>query len=133
MKTYGTILKIASAILLCGSLGSAHEGHDEAPGVVKANHGGVVQSGRDINLEFVVQGNEISIYPVSHEGADRISDVKLSATSKIPKGKAEVLKIENKAGVFKAKIDFKGAYRSEIVVSADVLGKKDTFKFQVEK
>lgn len=112
----------------------AHEGHDEAPGSIKANHGGTVKSGKDINLEYVVSGTTVKLYPVTHEGKDLIaSDVKLTATAKVPKGKAEPVKIEFKDGVFETTVDFKSAYRTEIIVTADNKGKISTFKFQVEK
>lgn len=112
----------------------AHEGHDNTPGSLKANHGGTVKAGKEINLEFVVSGNELKLYPASHEGTDLApADVKLTATSKLPKGKVENLKVEIKNGAFVATIDFKNAYRVEVVATTDHKGKKDTFKFQVEK
>lgn len=127
--------KIILASLLLGSISLfAHEGHDETPGAIKANHGGVVKKGKDINLEYVVAGEEIKLYPVSHDGKDfAASEVKLTATAKLPKEKAEALKLETKDGVYVAKVDFKGAYRIEIVVNADNKGNQSTFKFQVEK
>lgn len=127
--------KIVFTAALISSLSLfAHEGHDQTPGSLKANHGGTVKGGKEINLEFVVSGNELKLYPASHEGADlATADVKLSGTSKLPKGKAEALKIENKNGALVATIDFKTAYRIEVVATAEYKGKKDTFKFQVEK
>lgn len=112
----------------------AHEGHNNTPGSLKANHGGTVKAGKEINLEFVAINNELKLYPASHEGTDLApTDVKISATSKLPKGKPENLKTEAKNGAFIAAIDFKTAYRLEVVVTTDYKGKKDTFKFQVEK
>lgn len=112
----------------------AHDGHNQTPGSLKANHGGTVKAGKQINLEFVVSGNEIKLYPASHEGEDFTpAEVKLTATGKLPKGKPENLKIEFKNGAFTAPIDFKTAYRVEVVASTEYKGKKDTFKFQVEK
>lgn len=112
----------------------AHEGHNQTPGSLKANHGGTVKAGKEINLEFVASGNELKLYPATHEGADLApAEVKLTATGKLPKGKAENLKIEIKNGVFVTPIDFKNAYRIEVVATTDYKGKEDTFKFQVEK
>lgn len=112
----------------------AHEGHDQTPGSLKANHGGTVKPGKEINLEYVVSGNELKLYPASHEGTDlSANDVKVTATAKLPKGKAEALKIETKNGVLVSSIDFKTAYRIEVVATTDYKGKKDSFKFQVEK
>lgn len=127
--------KIILTTLLMTSLNVfAHEGHDNTPGSLKANHGGVVKAGKEINLEYVVSGNELKLYPASHEGADlAAAEVKISATGKLPKGKAESLKIELKNGVYTAPIDFKNAYRIEVVATTEYKNKKDSFKFQVEK
>lgn len=127
--------QITIAIILLGSLQLlAHEGHDNAPGALKSNHGGVVKSGKEINLEYVVSGSEVKLYPVSHEGADlSVSEVTVSATSKLPKGKVTALKADVVDGVFVAKVDFKNAYRLEMNVEASFKNKKSTFKFQVEK
>lgn len=127
--------KIIFATLLASSLNVfAHEGHDEAPGATKAIHGGTVKSGKEINLEYVVAGSEVKLYPITHEGTDLpTTDVKLTATAKSPKGKAETAKLELKDGAYVTQVDFKGAYRVEMNVVADVRGKKSNFKFQVEK
>lgn len=127
--------KIVFASLLGLSLNLlAHEGHNQTPGSLKANHGGTVKAGKQINLEFVVSGNEIKLYPASHEGEDFApAEVKLTATGKLPKGKPEILKVELKNGAFTAAIDFKTAYRVEVVATTEYKGKKDIFKFQVEK
>ena len=112
----------------------AHEGHDNAPGTLKANHGGVVQAGKEINLEYIVSGNEVKLFPLSHEGKDLAANqVKLVVSSKQPKGKAEVVNLETKNGVTVAKVDFKNAYRVEMSVEAEFNGQKNNFKFQVEK
>jgi len=125
---------IFTTVLLSALNLFAHDGHNQTPGLLKANHGGTVRAGKEINLEFVVAGNELKLYPASHEGADLASsEVKLTATGKLPKGKAETLKIESKNGAFVAPIDFKTAYRIEIIATTEHKGKKDTFKFQVEK
>lgn len=124
---------IATALVLTSVSLQAHEGHD-TPGTLKANHGGVVKAGKDINLEYVISGEEVKLFPAAHEGESlAVNEVKLTATAKLPKGKAELLKLELKDGVYVAKVDFKGAYRVEILVKADNKGKQSTFKFQVEK
>lgn len=127
--------KIILTALLSTSLRAfAHEGHDAAPGSLKTNHGGTVKSGKEINMEYVVSGTEVKLFPASHDGKDLPpTDVKLSATSKSPKGKAEAVKVEVKDGAFVTSVDFKGAYRVELSVVADYNGKQSTFKFQVEK
>lgn len=129
------ITKMILSIAIMGSLSSfAHEGHDNAPGSIKANHGGTVKAGNEINLEYVVSGSEVKLFPVSHDGKDlTTAEVKLRVTAKLPKGKTETLKIDSKNGELIAKVDFKNAYRVEMNVEADHQGKKSTFKFQVEK
>jgi len=122
----GTILVMQTAF--------AHEGHDLAPGMLKANHGGTVLAGKELNLEYVGSSNELKLFPASHEGKDLApTQVKITATAKAPKGKAENLKIESKDGAFVSQIEFKNAYRIEVSVTTEANGKKDTFKFQVEK
>lgn len=112
----------------------AHEGHDQTPGLNKASHGGTVLAGKEINLEYIVAGNEVKLYPVSHEGKEVPSDkVKITATAKAPKGKIENLPVSFKDGAFLVSVDFKNAYRVEVNVSTETNEKKDSFKFQVEK
>lgn len=125
---------VLATLLAVSVNAAAHEGHDAVPGAIKANHGGSVKSGKEINLEYVVTGSEIKMYPVSHEGKDlNPTEVKISVTAKAPKGKAEMVKVENKDGAFVGTIDFKSAYRAEVDVEATVANKKSNFKFQVEK
>ena len=121
------------AILLLSSLQLlAHEGHDNAPGALKSNHGGVVKSGKEINLEYVVSGTEVKFYPISHEGKDlSVSDVAMEVTSKLPKGKAIALKTDVVAGVYTAQVDFKNAYRLEMNVEAKFQNKKSTFHYVI--
>ncbi len=112
----------------------AHEGHDQAPGSAKAHHGGIVMQGKETNLEYVVTGSEVKLYPVDHGGKDVAADkIKVTATAKSSKGKAENLKLQTKEHAYIAKVDFKGAYRVEMNVAIETDGKKDNFKFQVEK
>ena len=127
--------KIIALVITIGSLALfAHEGHDITPGSLKANHGGVVKAGKEINLEYVVSANTVKMYPVSHEGKDLLeSEVKMTGTIKSPKAKIENAKIEFKEGSFVTMVDFKGAYRAEVNLTVDANGKKSTFKFQVEK
>lgn len=126
---------IVGLLILSASFASfAHEGHGDAPGSLKANHGGTVKSGKEINLEYVVSGSQLKVYPANHDGTDLLAtDIKVSGTAKLPKGKPEVVKFEIKDGAYTAQVDFKNAYRIEMLVSTEFKGKKDTFKFQVEK
>jgi len=112
----------------------AHEGHDQAPGSLKSSHGGIVKAGHEINLEYIVTGQTIKLFPLSHDGKDILNnDVRMTATFKSPKGKPEVAVIDFKEGSYNTTVDFKGAYRVEMTVTTETKGKKDSFKFQVEK
>lgn len=129
------MFKLLTAVVLMGSLNLfAHEGHDHAPGALKALHGGTVVAGKEINLEYVVSGNEVKLFPATHEGKDiPATKAKLKVTTKLRKGKAEAIKLELKDGVYVAKVDFKGNYRIEMNVATETDDEKDSFKFQVEK
>jgi hypothetical protein len=127
--------KIMIPVFICASIVAiGHEGHDKVPGAMKAHYGGVVISGDEINLEYVVSGAEVKLFPLSHEGQNiNPKDVKLTVTTKLPKGKPEVIKTEILEKAFVAKVDFKKSYRVEMSVEAEVSGIKSQFKFQVEK
>lgn len=124
----------STSILLAGVTALAHEGHDHAPGQVRSQFGGVVKSGKGLDLEFVTEGNKVSVYPLAHENDSlNFSDLKLSASSKAPKGKAVPLKLEKKDKAYEGEIDFKSASRVELEVDAIYKGKKESFTYQVEK
>jgi hypothetical protein len=119
--------------LLLSQTGFAHEGH-AVPGSIPSAHGGTALGGKEINLEYVITGSDLKLYPMSHEGKDLgSSQVKVNATAKAPKEKSEKLNLQFKDGSFMAHVDFKKAYRLEVNVTTESNGKKDTFKFQMEK
>lgn len=111
----------------------AHEGH-AVPGSIPSIHGGMALAGKEINLEYVINGDKLILYPISHEGKDlTAAQVKLSGTTKAPKEKSEKLNLQYKDGGFSVQLDFKKAYRLEVNISAESNNKKDIFKFQMEK
>ena len=123
-----------AAVILVSFAAFSHEGHDQAPGSIKANHGGTVKSGKQMNLEYVVSGTEVKLFPASHKGEDlAVENVKITATTKLPKTKPVPAKIEFKDGAFVTNVDFKNAYRVEMNVEADLNGNKSSFKLQIEK
>ena len=125
---------ILLVVVLASTCSFSHEGHDQVPGSIQANHGGVVKAGKEINLEYVISGTEVKLFPVSHDGKDlTANEVQLVVTTKLPKGKSEIIKTESKDGAVIAKVNFKTAYRIEMSVAAETKGKKSSFKFQVEK
>ncbi len=130
--------KLAKIILVIGLLSSinvfAHEDHNKTPGMLKANHGGKVEAGKEINLEYVVAGTEVKLFAADHDGKDlALTEVELKATAKLPKGKPTPVTLTKKDGAYVAQVDFKSAYRVEMNVDAIVQGKKSTFKIQIEK
>lgn len=127
------LLSITAVLLIQPTF--AHEGHGQAPGILKASHGGTVLAGNEINLEYMVSANEVKLFPVTHDGKDLAADkVKVSATTKAPKGNVEVLKITPATdGSLMTQVDFKNSHRVEVNVTTETNGKKDSFKFQVEK
>lgn len=134
----GKVAKFILSIVLLSSLNSinamAHEDHHKTPGMLKVNHGGKVEAGKEINLEYVVSGTEVKLYAADHDGKDlALTEVELKATAQLPKGKPEPVTLTNKDGAFVAKVDFKSAYRVEMNVDAIFQGKKSTFKIQIEK
>lgn len=126
------ILSLLTVILVQPVL--AHEGHGDMPGAIKAAHGGTVLAGKALNLEYIISANEVKIYPLAHAGDSlNVSDLKISATAKLPKGRAENLKLDSKEGFYIGTVDLKKSHRAEVVVNTEIKGKKDAFKFQVEK
>lgn len=122
------------ALISFSSLSSAHEGHDQLPGQLKALHGGLVKTGKDMNMEMVYSQETAKFYPVAHENETiDVSKVQLTGTAKKPKGQATPLKFTFDGKSFTTKIDMKGSYRADLVINTQYEGKKDTFKFLVEK
>lgn len=127
--------KITIIALLIGSINlSAHEGSDHAQGTLKANHGGIVKAGKDINLEYVVSSDDVILFIVGQDGIDlKAKDLKLITTVKLPKEKAKLINLEMVDGANVAKSVFNGAARAEFIVKVSTKGKQSTFKFQAEK
>ena len=132
--------KLFASILMYGffGLGSpslfAHEGHDETPGQLRSQFGGVVKGGKQLNIELVTEGNKINVYPLAH-GSEMINPVelKVNASAKAPKGALSSLKLTPKNKGYEGEVDFKNASRLELEVKTVYQGKSDSFKFQVEK
>lgn len=130
-----SLLTLSLAFLVSLSFNSfAHEGHDQAPGTIKSLHGGVVKSGKELNLEVIMSGTEVTLYPISHTGKDlAASSIKLEAMAKPKKGKAyPVVFTADKVGL-KATVDLMGANRLPIDVNITSNGKTDKFSIQVEE
>ncbi len=112
----------------------SHEGHNETPGSIKSLHGGIVQQGKQINLEVIVNGNAIQIFPTSHEGKDiPLKDVKITAKAKPKKGKAYDVNFNAGKDSYATTVDLQGANRLPVEVTVTTNGKNDYFTIQVEE
>ncbi len=126
-----TILSLAC---LAPALISAHEGHDQAPGQIVSENGGIVKPGTQFNLEMVSEGTKVSFYPLAHGGGKiPLAEIKATATAQTPKGQASHLKLEGNGHAFVGAVELGGANRADIEFKAIYKGKSDIFKFQVEK
>lgn len=133
MKKFLQASSLAFGLLL-PTFSMAHEGHDQTPGQVKSQNGGIVKQGKELNLEMVTEGSKVSFYPLAHGGEKiELAEVKINATAQAPKGKPLPLKLEGKGNAFVGTVDLGSAIRSTVEVKASYKGKSDTFKFQVEK
>lgn len=135
--------KLLLTLMTVASLGFhvtaySHEGHDEAPGKVKATKGGEVLTpyGKNLNVEVVKQEGNLKVYPLPHKGDTLPLDgVKVVATTKPSKKsqKPETIEFKKSGEFFEAAIDLKGASHLtlEIVVTLPN-GKSDKFKTTVD-
>lgn len=125
---------VSLAITLVSTVTFAHEGHDNAPGSFKSLHGGTVQAGKQLNLEVIVNGKEVTIFPTSHEGKDiLLQEVKIEATAKPKKGKTYSVAFTPAKNGLSATVDLKGSNRLPVEISVTNHGKTDHFTVQVEE
>ncbi len=123
-----------TGLLFIGATSFAHEGHNEVPGQLKALHGGIVKSGKELNMEMLAAGESVQFFPLAHSGEDlKTSELVLTGTAKTPKGKPQKLTFTNDGKSFSTKVDLKGSYRADLEIKAQYAGKTDGFKFLVEK
>lgn len=111
----------------------AHEGHDHAPGI-EAPHGGVVKRGKVINLEMVTKGGDVELYPLTKDGQSLDLDkVVMTGTAQAPRKDKKPLTFDRASGAFTTTVDLAGTHRVQLDIEITHDGKKDRFKFQVEK
>lgn len=126
--------KLLLVTLLLSFSAFTHEGHNQAPGSIKSLHGGVVQSGKQINLEVILSGTQITIFPEAHEGKDLpAKDVKIEAKASPKKGKAYAVNFTPGKEGFTANVDLAGANRLPVTITTTNQGKTDHFTVQVEE
>lgn len=128
------LVLIILSIIFSSAFVSAHEGHNNAPGSFKSLHGGTVQVGKQLNLEVIVTGREVTIFPTSHEGKDvQLNNVKIEATAKPKKGKPYSVVFSSSKNGLSTTIDLKGANRIPLEILVTNQGKTDQFIVQVEE
>lgn len=131
IKTYLTSILLVSSLL--GLNAQAHEGHD-VPGQIKALNGGITKAGKLMHMEMLVTDTNVKFFPLAHEGEQlKVSDVKMTGTSKTPKGKPQNLTFTAEGNFFSTQVDLQGAHRTNLEIKATYGGKTDNFKFIVEK
>ena len=127
---------LLTALLMASSLNGAafaHEGHDDAPGSLKAIHGGMVKSLKDANIEVLANGTTLKLYPVSHEGkAIAPNTLKLTATTTLPKGKPVALPLAAKPDHWEATMDAQGAHRYTLTVTLQDEAHSHSADFTIE-
>lgn len=144
VTTYPTRILLTTISALALSLfptlsptASAHEGHGHDAGA-EAPHGGMVKDGKTMNLELVVKGNEIQLYPLKKDGTSiSTNEIKATATAQPPKKTKEKIELKSNAEFYQGTYDAKGSYRYELKVEAQKADPKkgtvtETFTFQVE-
>lgn len=130
MKT----LVLFLSVVLNSSNVFSHEGHNNAPGSFKSLHGGTVQNGKELNLEFIVNGTELTIYPTGHDSKDvPTSLVKVSAMAKPKKGKPYPVVLTPAKVGYRATLNLEGANRLPVEIKTESNGKSDKFTIQIEE
>ncbi len=125
---------LLTLILILPTLVFSHEGHNQTPGSLKSLHGGVVQAGKEVNLETIINGQQVTLFPTSHEGQDLLAkNIKIEAMAKPKKGAAYSVKIANEKNGYTLNVDLKGANRLPVTVSVTTNGKTDKFIIQIEE
>lgn len=125
---------LALSLITLSTTSLAHEGHNQAPGSFKSLHGGTVQAGKQLNLEVIVAGKEITVFPTSHEGKDVAAKVvKIEAQAKPKKGKPYPVKLAPAKVGYTATVDLQGSNRLPITIDVTNEGKTDHFTVQVEE
>ena len=121
-------------VLILPTLVFSHEGHNQTPGSLKSIHGGVVQGGKEANLEVIINGQQVTLFPTSHEGQDLLAkNLKVEAIAKPKKGAAYPVKVTTEKNGYSIDVDLKGANRLPVTVSVTMNGKTDKFNIQVEE
>ena len=125
---------IVTIILALTAQAYSHEGHNDAPGSFKSLHGGMVQNGKESNLEVVINGRELTVYPTGHDNKDIPSkDVTLTAQAKPKKGKPYTINLTPAKSGYSATLDLQGANRLPVEITVTSRGKTDKFTVQIEE
>ncbi len=111
----------------------AHEGHDHGAKGLQPSQGGVIHKGTKLNLEVVQESGELRLFPLDTNAKPlKATDLKISGTYELPRGKAEPLALNAQKDHFSATVDAKGAHRYAVNLKVDYKGQSESFSFQVE-
>ena len=123
---------IAGLILM---VAAASQSHAQTAGLVAlAPHGGMVKEGQILNMELVVQGNDVFLYPLSRMGsAIPLQELKVSAIAVPPKKGKSKVELKPSDDHYKGTLVGALAPGYELRVEVAAKGKKDRFKFVMEK
>lgn len=130
------IMTISALLLLITPNLFAHEGHDENPNAIKATHGGLILAGKVLNIEYIINGTEVKIYPLKHGGGGfQMDQLSASAKASPRKGKPYEVVTQKEQDHFKVAVDMKGSPRVQldVQVNVDSSKKSDHFKLQIEQ
>lgn len=123
-----------SAIISLSQTAFAHEGHDHAPGVINAPHGGVLEETDRFAVELVTVKEGLKLYLFDHEmNSVDLKGVQVEGKMTLPRNKkSEAVSFKLAKDHFEAKVKAKGAYRYVLDLSVTKSGKTDKVRFNVE-
>lgn len=134
------ILSVFFSALIISLAAIAHDGHDHGSGQVQPTKGGVIQKAGNIYFEIVGTKNEIKVYPMKESGAESktlkpvaLSEVKVSASYKLPKGKSSTPVTLNKMNDhFSGKVAAESTHRYQVDLKVESGTLKDEITYQIE-
>lgn len=119
----------------------AHDGHDhDAPGAMKAPHGGTTQGGKNIDIELVQEKDGILVYGLEEDASSvAAKDFQLIGTAEFPKKSSQPLTFSAQKDHYAAKFSFKDAkgklvsHRAKITLQVTPAKEApESFVFQLE-
>ncbi len=119
VQTLSVFVLVVSSIV-GGLVANAHEGKEhDAPKVVSAPKGGIIQPLHEGYVEVVAKGKDLKIYVYDKDVKPyAMTDVKVEAKAILPRTKGPIdLIVSAKSDSFESSFDAKGAHRYTLVLS----------------